>query len=54
MPAKAVTMSGNSRNSYQGMLDHWIYPALGDLKLPDITVAEISSLLLSMQAAGNV
>lgn len=53
MPAKAVTMSENGRTAYQGMLDHWIYPALGELKLPDITAAEISALLLSMQAAGK-
>lgn len=53
MPAKAVTMSENSRNSYQGILNKWVYPALGELKLPDITAAEISALLLSMQAAGK-
>lgn len=53
MPAKAVTMSENSRSAYQGALDKWIYPALGELKLPEITPAEISALLLSMQAAGK-
>lgn len=53
MPTKAVTMSENGRNTYQGILDHWIYPALGELKLPEITPAEISALLLSMQAAGK-
>ena len=53
MPAKTVTMSENSRNSYQGILRKWVYPALGELKLPDITAAEISALLLSMQAAGK-
>ena len=53
MPAKAVTMSENGRSTYQGILDKWIYPALGDFKLPEITPAEISALLLSMQAAGK-
>ncbi len=53
MPAKAVTMSENGRCAYQGSLDHWIYPALGDLKMPDITPANISALLLSMQSAGK-
>lgn len=53
MPAKAVTMSENTRSAYQGALDHWIYPALGELKLPDITPAEISALLLSMQGLGK-
>ncbi len=53
MPAKAVTMSENGRCAYQGSLDHWIYPALGDLKMPDITPANISALLLSMQSQGK-
>ena len=53
MPTKTVTMAENSRDSFQGNLDKWVYPALGDLKMPDITTANISSLLLSMQAAGK-
>lgn len=48
MPTKAVTMSENGRCAYQGSLNHWIYPALGHLKMPDITPANISALLLSM------
>ena len=39
MPTKAVTMSENGRCAYQGSLNHWIYPTLGDLKMPDITPA---------------
>ena len=53
MPTKAVTMSENGRCAYQGSLNHWIYPALGDLKMPDITPANISALLLSMQFQGK-
>lgn len=53
MPSKAVTMSENARCAYQGNLDHWIYPALGDFKMPDITPSNISALLLSMQAQGK-
>ena len=53
MPAKTVTMSENGRCAYQGNLDHWIYPTLGELKMPDITAADISALLLSMQSAGK-
>ena len=53
MPAKSVTMSENGRCTYQGNLDHWIYPALGELKMPDITPANISALLLSMQSHGK-
>lgn len=53
MPAKTISISENSRNSFQGVLDHWIYPALGDLKLPEVTPANIAALLLSMQAQGK-
>ncbi len=53
MPAKAITVSENTRASFQGNLDKWIYPALGDMKLPDITSADISALLLSMQGQGK-
>lgn len=53
MPAKTVTMSENGRCAYQGSLNHWIYPALGDLKMPDITPANISALLLFMQSQGK-
>ena len=53
MPSKAVTMSENSRSNYQSYLDKKIYPALGDLKLPEITPAQITALLLGIQAEGK-
>jgi len=39
--------------TYQLNLDHWIYPTLGDLKMPDITPANITALLLNMQSQGK-
>ena len=53
MPSKTITMSENSRSNYQGYLDKKIYPALGDLKLPEITPAQITALLLDIQAEGK-
>lgn len=53
MPSKAVTMSENSRANYQGYLSSKIYPVLGDIKLPEITSAQISALLLDVQADGK-
>lgn len=53
MPAKAVTMSENGRSSYQNCLDRRIYPALGDMKMPEITPAQIRALLLDIQAQGK-
>ena len=53
MPSLTVRCSENTRSTYQGNLDHWIFPALGDLKMPDITAANIDALLLSMQSQGK-
>ena len=53
MPSKSVTMSENSRSSFQGNLNRWIYPAIGAQKMPDVTAADISALLLSIQAQGK-
>ena len=53
MPSKTVTMSENSRSNYQSYLDKRIYPAIGDVKLPEITPAQISALLLDIQMEGK-
>lgn len=53
MPSKTITMSENSRANYQGYLDRAIYPVLGDTKLPEITPAQITALLLDIQADGK-
>ena len=53
MPAKTVTMSENGRSNYQGNLNSRIYPVLGDIKLPEITPAQITALLLDVQMEGK-
>ena len=53
MPAKAVTMSENSRASFQSALNTWIFPAIGGKKLPDVSPADLSALLLEIQAKGK-
>ena len=53
MPTKTVTMSENSRASFQSTLDTWIIPAIGGKKLPDVSPADLSALLLSVQAQGR-
>ena len=53
MPAKGVTMSENGRSSYQSCLDKRVYPILGDVKMPEITPAQITALLLDIQATGK-
>ncbi len=53
MPSKTITMSENSRASFQSTLNTWIYPAIGSKKLPDVVPANLSALLLSIQAKGR-
>ena len=53
IPAKSVTMSENSRASFQSALNTWVYPAIGELKLPDVSPADLSALLLDIQAQGR-
>lgn len=53
MPAKTVTIAENTRSSFQSCLDNNIYPCLGDLKLPDISPAQITDCLLQLQASGK-
>ena len=53
MPALTVRCSEHTRANYQGNLDNWIYPAIGDRKLPDVTAAQINALLLDMQKQGK-
>ena len=53
MPSKLATITENTRSSFQGNLDRWIYPALGSYKLPEITPAQITALLVNMQAQGK-
>lgn len=49
MPALAVRCSENTRSGYQGNLNNWIYPQLGDFKMRQITAIQIETLFLSMQ-----
>lgn len=53
MPTITVKRSENTRSSYQSNLDKWIYPALGDFKITEITAAQIEALLTSMQQQGK-
>ena len=52
MAAKKIQCAEKTRSYYQDMLNLYIYPILGDLKLPDITSAQVSDLLLDCQASG--
>lgn len=53
MPTKESNLAENSRSSYQGFLDNWILPALGEYKLTEVTPAMVSALLLDMQQQGK-
>ncbi len=53
MPTKAVTIAESTRDSYQRILDLWFYPRIGSMKMIDIKAADLSALLLAMQADGK-
>lgn len=53
MPSLSVRCSENTRSSYQANFNNWIFPALGSIKLQEVTSKEISALLLDMQAQGK-
>ncbi|MBR1990560.1 MAG: hypothetical protein IJ987_08795, partial [Firmicutes bacterium] len=53
MPQITVRRSENTRSSYQGNLNTWIYPALGDFKITEVTGAQIEALLMDMQQKGK-
>ena len=52
MPVKTVQISENTRSSFQSCLDNRILPALGDMKMPEITPASITAFLLDIQSGG--
>ena len=52
MPALSGHCSESCRSNYQLQLDKHIFPALGALKLPEITQAQINAFLLRKQSEG--
>lgn len=50
MPYKALTVAETTRSNYQNFLDLHIYPTLGDLKITEITPAQITEMLASLQS----
>lgn len=53
LPAKSIGCSGNTISSFKSNLNNHIYPTLADIKMPEITSAHISALLLNLQAQGK-
>ena len=53
MPAKRVTIAENTRDGFQRELDLHVYPVIGDFKMPDVTSAQITALLLHEQEQGQ-
>lgn len=53
MPKIAVDCAENTRSSYQTNLDKWVLPALGGIKMKDITPADLQGILDGMKAQGK-
>lgn len=48
MPAKTITITEHTRAYYQNSLTNHTYPVLGDLKLPEITSAQLTAFFLGL------
>lgn len=53
MPALVIRCSEKTRIGYEYLFNKPIYPAIGDIKLPNITTAMINSLLVKYQSTGK-
>ncbi len=53
LPAKKVRLAEATRDSYQRCFDNWIFPAIGDKRIDEVTAEEIDSLLLNLQSDGK-
>ena len=49
LPGVKITCSEATRSSYTYMLELHVFPALGSVKMPDVTPAQITALLLKHQ-----
>ncbi len=52
LPSIRLNCSPNTISCYEGNLKRWIYPTLGNFKMPEITGAMISELYIKMQKKG--
>lgn len=53
MARKKIILAENTRDSYQRCLNLWIYPRIGQLKITDVSSADLSALILALQADGK-
>lgn len=53
MPCKKLSLAETTRTQYQQMLDRYIYPAIGDKLLIDVTPAMIKKIIVDFQLAGK-
>ncbi len=52
MPGVAARCAETTRTGYNQLFKKHIYPAIGGIKLPDVSPAQITALLVDMQASG--
>ena len=53
MPSLTIRCAEHTRDNFQRSLDLYILPALGPVKMPDITSAQITALLTKVQSEPN-
>ena len=53
LPSKELSCTKNTMAGFRGSLSNHIYPRIGAMKLPDVSSADLNSLLLDFRAAGQ-
>lgn len=48
-----ANIAESTRDGYQRVLDNWIYPAIGDMRITDVTADDIDNLLSGLQNSGK-
>lgn len=53
LPSKELSCTKNTMASFRGSLNNHIYPRIGAMPLPDVSSADLNSLLLDFRASGQ-
>ncbi len=53
LPSKELSCTKNTMAGFRGALNNHIYPRIGAMKIPDVSSADLNSLLLDFRASGQ-
>lgn len=53
LPQKAVSASARTVDSYRWTLEKYVFPVIGNVKMPEVSPAQLTALLLGVQGQGQ-